>query len=125
MTPFLDRFPARAGVAESAALRRLKPWDQQKLAVFLEKITVVERAALRLLAVYGKLDKRQFSELMSEEVGLPDFDSRNLAACLASLSRKQRLLGFEPLVESFPRFHRLDAKWAPLLRKCLAKGIAE
>ncbi len=89
---------------------------------FLEEISVVERAALRLLAAYVRLDKRQFSELMAEEVGLPDFDGRNLAACLANLSRRQRALAFEPLVESYPRFHRLNAKWLPLLRRCLAQG---
>ncbi len=111
--------PARAGVDSELRLRSPEPWTREALEQFLEDSTVVERACLRLLAWYGALDRRQLEELLGLETGLPDFDSRNLAACTAQINRKVGVAKREPLLWSTGNRHSVNAKWLSLLRECL------
>ena len=109
-------------MAGRGPLRQLERWDEATLVQFVAEATVVERACLRLLACYVALDRHQLAELMAAELGLADFDSRNLAACVANIARKVNASAREPLLWSTGKRHVVNRKWHPLLAGCLAQG---
>ena len=77
---------------------RLKPWSDEKLRLFLQEMSELQRALLRVLAERGELSAEDLLRELIQIRDIAQLDRRMLTGALADINRRARLSGREPLI---------------------------
>jgi len=77
---------------------RLKPWSDEKLRLFLQEMSELQRALLRVLAERGELSAEDLLRELLQIIDIAQLDRRLLTGALADINRRACLSGREPLI---------------------------